>query len=98
MFIQGKFITLFAFMFGIGFAIQMERADRSGVTSRIFYVRRLAVLLLFGLVHFFFVWWGDILAPYAILGFALMLFRQRSQKALLRWSAVLYAYPLCLAR
>jgi uncharacterized protein len=95
-FIQGKFITLFAFMFGIGFAIQMERADRSGVTSRMFYVRRLAVLLLFGLVHFFFVWWGDILAPYAILGFALMLFRQRSQKALLRWSAVLYAYPVLL--
>jgi uncharacterized protein len=96
LFIQGKFITLFAFMFGIGFAIQMERADRSGVTSLIFYVRRLAILLLFGIAHFVFVWWGDILAPYAILGFALMLFRKRSQKALLRWAAVLYAWPLLL--
>ena len=95
-FIQGKFITLFAFMFGIGFAIQMERADLSGIASRIFYVRRLAVLLLFGAIHFVFVWWGDILAPYALLGFLLMLFRTRSQKALLRWSAVLYAYPLLL--
>lgn len=46
LFIQGKFITLFAFMFGIGFAIQMERADRSsGIASRIFYVRRLSRLL-----------------------------------------------------
>jgi uncharacterized protein len=95
-FIQGKFITLFAFMFGIGFAIQMERADRSGVTSLAFYVRRLAILLLFGIAHFIFVWWGDILAPYAILGFALMLFRTRSQKSLLRWSAVLYLYPFLL--
>ena len=95
-FIQGKFITLFAFMFGIGFAIQMERADLSGTASRFFYVRRLAILLLFGMVHFVFVWWGDILAPYAILGFLLMLFRKRSQKALLRWSAVLYAYPTVL--
>ena len=96
-FIQGKFITLFAFMFGIGFAIQMERADRSGVTSRMFYVRRLAILLLFGILHFILIWWGDILAPYAILGFALMLFRNRSQKALLRWSALLVLYPLILA-
>jgi uncharacterized protein len=94
--IQGKFITLFAFMFGIGFAIQMERADRRGATSRIFYVRRLAVLLLFGIVHFVFVWWGDILAPYALMGFLLMLFRNRSQKAILRWSAALYAWPLVL--
>ena len=69
LFIQGKFITLFAFMFGIGFAIQMERADRSGIASRIFYVRRLAILLLFGALHFVFVWWGDILAPYALMGF-----------------------------
>jgi uncharacterized protein len=96
LFIQGKFITLFAFMFGIGFAIQMERADRSGIASRIFYVRRLSILLLFGVLHFVFIWWGDILAPYALLGFVLMLFRKRSQKALLRWSAVLYAWPLLL--
>jgi uncharacterized protein len=97
LFIQGKFITLFAFMFGVGFAIQMERADRSGITSRVFYVRRLAVLLLFGVLHFVFVWWGDILVPYALLGFLLMLFRKRSQQALLRWAAVLYAYPILLA-
>lgn len=95
-FIQGKFITLFAFMFGIGFAIQMERADRSGVRSRMFYVRRLAILLVFGILHFVLIWWGDILAPYAILGFALMLFRNRSQKALLRWSVLLFLYPLLL--
>ena len=96
LFIQGKFITLFAFMFGLGFAIQMERADRSGIASRIFYVRRLAILFLFGAVHFVFVWWGDILAPYALLGFVLMLFRKRSQKAVLRWAAALYAYPVLL--
>ncbi|HET9467297.1 MAG TPA: DUF418 domain-containing protein [Vicinamibacterales bacterium] len=96
-FIQGKFITLFAFMFGIGFAIQMERADRSGVASRMFYVRRLAILLLFGLLHFILIWWGDILSPYAILGFALLLFRNRSQKALLRWSVGLFLYPLLMA-
>jgi uncharacterized protein len=96
-FIQGKFITLFAFMFGIGFAIQMERADRRGAASRTFYVRRLAVLLVFGIVHFVFIWWGDILMPYALMGFLLLLFRRRSQTTILRWSAVLYAWPIVLA-
>src|SRR5687768_18530182 len=48
-FVQGKSITLFAFMFGIGFAIQMYRADGSGVTSRMRDVRRLAILLLLGM-------------------------------------------------
>lgn len=97
LFIQGKFITLFSFMFGIGFAIQMERADVKGLQSRAFYFRRLVVLLLFGLIHSIFVWWGDILLPYALLGFLLPLFRKRSQKSLLKWSAGLYAYPAALA-
>ena len=96
-FIQGKFITLFAFMFGLGFAIQMERADRSGVESRAFYVRRLAILFLFGMLHFVLIWWGDILAPYALMGLFLLLFRKRSQKAVLRWSLFFYAWPQLLA-
>jgi uncharacterized protein len=95
-FIQGKFVTLFAFMFGIGFAIQMERADRAGEASSTFYVRRLVVLLLFGLAHFVFIWWGDILASYALMGFLLLLFRRRSQKTILRWAAALYAWPIVI--
>ena len=96
-FISGKFITLFSFMFGIGFAIQMERADARGVRSRVFYVRRLAVLLLFGIAHSVLLWWGDILAPYALMGFLLLLFRNRSQRSILRWSMVLYAYPVIVS-
>lgn len=94
LFISGKFITLFAFMFGIGFAIQMDRADLKGLGSRAFYLRRLTVLLLFGLAHSVLFWWGDILGPYAALGFALFLFRKRSQKAILWWAAGFYVYPV----
>jgi uncharacterized protein len=96
-FISGKFITLFSFMFGIGFAVQMERADARGIHASTFYVRRLVVLLLFGLAHSLFLWWGDILAPYAIMGFFLILLRRRSQRTILRWSALIYAYPLIVS-
>jgi len=88
-FIQGKFITIFAVLFGLGFAIQMERAAARG-QGRGFYIRRLMVLLLFGIVHSFGLWWGDILLTYALGGFILLLFRDRHQSILLRWGWGLY--------
>jgi len=95
--ITGKFITLFSFLFGIGFAMQMERAGARGVSPRSFYLRRLGVLLLLGVVHSLLLWWGDILAPYALMGFALFGFRKRSQKTVLLWAAACYAWPLVLS-
>jgi uncharacterized protein len=93
LFISGKFITLFAFLFGIGFAIQMDRAAERGVPSR-FYLRRLSILLVFGLLHGFLLWTGDILAPYALMGFALYLFRNRRQKTIARWAVACYLWPM----
>jgi uncharacterized protein len=51
-------------------------------------------LLLFGLFHLFLIWMGDILTLYALLGFVLILFRDVSNKNLLRWSLILLALPV----
>ena len=91
--ISGKFITIFAFLFGIGFAIQIDRARERGASSR-FFLRRLSALLLFGLAHGFLLWFGDILLPYALMGFALYLFRNRTRKSVARWAVGLYLWPL----
>lgn len=93
LFISGKFITLFSFLFGLGFAVQMDRASARGLAKQTFYLRRLGVLLLMGLAHMFLVWWGDILTAYALMGFLLFLFRRRSQKTILWWAAGLYCWP-----
>jgi uncharacterized protein len=85
----GKFITIFSFLFGLGFAVQMGRAEQRGVSIVPLYTRRLGVLLALGLAHLFLLWYGDILSSYALLGFALLLFRNRSDKTLLGWAAVL---------
>ncbi|MBI1788945.1 MAG: DUF418 domain-containing protein [Acidobacteria bacterium] len=95
--IQGKFITLFAFLFGVGFAVQLSRAEARGARFRGFYSRRLLGLILIGLAHELFLWWGDILVPYALGGFLLMLFRKRSDKAILIWALVLYWLPMVAA-
>jgi uncharacterized protein len=97
-FAQGKFYTLFSFLFGAGFGLQLLRVrerDPEGF-PRVFR-RRLAVLLVIGLLHLFFVWWGDVLHLYALLGFALLLFRERPDKTLLIWVAALTLIPLALA-
>lgn len=96
-FISGKFITIFSFLFGLGFAVMMDRAEARGVTKRRFYLRRLAVLLVFGLVHAILFWYGDILAAYALMGFVLFLFRRSSQRKVLIWGFLFYSWPLFVA-
>src|ERR1700676_2244254 len=93
-FIQGKFITIFSFLFGLGFAIQMSRAEAKGVRFMGFYPRRLVVLALFGLLHGMLIWAGDVLLTYAFSGAILLLFRNRQQKTLLWWAGSLFALPI----
>jgi len=91
---QGKFVTLFSFLFGLGFAVQMTRAEERG-RSVSFYPRRLFFLLLIGLFHAWIIWPGDILIGYALCGFLLFLFRKRSQKTIAIWALSLFAvFPL----
>ena len=80
--IDGKMRGLFTLLFGAGMALFMERAWARGAT-RWLQVRRLAWLLVFGLLHFFFIWRGDILTLYALGGFGGLLFLRASAKALM---------------
>jgi uncharacterized protein len=96
-FVQGKFITLFAFLFGVGFAVQLERSQsRSGKFGRT-YARRLFILLIFGLIHGLLIWWGDILLVYALTGFLLLLFRQRRDRTLVAWAIAAFLVPVLLS-
>ena len=68
-----KAFALFSMLFGVGLAIQYERLSRVGTPMR-WLARRLAVLLMFGVVHLFFIWNGDILTEYALAGFCVLPF------------------------
>jgi len=93
-FVQGKFVSIFSFLFGMGFAIQMSRAEARGVRFVGFYPRRLLALALFGLIHGLLIWAGDILLIYALSGAILLLFRKRQQKTLLWWAGGVLALPI----
>ena len=83
MLIDTKAYTILATLFGLGFAIQMRRAEVRGGDSGRVYRRRLFVLVGIGLAHALLLRNGDILAPYAIMGFFLLLFRRASNRVLL---------------
>lgn len=85
--IRGKFFSLFAFLFGIGFAVQMDSAGRRGADFNRHFIRRLAALLAIGLTHAC-VWYGDILKDYALIGFVLLLSARWSVTVTARAAAV----------
>ena len=95
-FIQGKFITIFAVLFGVGFGVQVERSLARGGKFNWTWARRCIVLLLFGLVHGLAIWFGDILLVYALIGLMLLPFKRRQDKTLIVWAAILFLVPLKL--
>ena len=94
--IREKFIVLFTLLFGIGFALQMDRADRRGRSGIPLFRRRMAWLLALGLAHAALLWWGDILAFYAIVGLLLALFHRAGDRALLGLGSTLVVVPALL--
>jgi uncharacterized protein len=90
----GKFYSLFSFLFGFGMAVQMARAEARGAPFVRLYGRRLCVLLGIGLCHAVFLWAGDILVSYAILGFVLLLFRRCRPGTLIVWALACLFVPV----
>jgi len=92
--IDGKFYSIFSILFGIGFVVQYNNVKKGKRSFVPFFSRRMLGLLLIGGFHLVFVWPGDILTLYALLGFVLILFRNFNDKSLLRWAAVLLLLPV----
>lgn len=65
--VDGKMRGLFTLLFGAGMYLFMERAWASGATRKL-QAWRLILLMIFGMVHFFFIWAGDILFYYGLFG------------------------------
>jgi len=89
-FAAGKVWPVLAFLFGLGFAVQLARA-RAGTPILPRYARRLTALLAIGLLHNVLLWDGDILVNYALIGFLLLPFARRRPRTTLRWAIGLLA-------
>jgi len=95
--LQGKARSAFAFLFGVGFGLLMQRAQARGGGFGTLYLRRVLILLAIGIGNLAFLYWGDILIVYAVLGMVLMLFRDAGQRALLVLGLGLIILPPVIA-
>ena len=94
--IEAKFYSLFSLLFGVGFAVFVQRAAVRGADAARLFKRRLTGLLIIGLVHTFLIWMGDILATYAIIGCALVPFLRKDDRAILLWAVAMLLLPIVL--
>ena len=94
--VQGKFYSLFSFLFGIGLAVFIERAAARGVDAVALFRRRLLGLMAIALVHTTLIWFGDILLTYSLLGFLLVPFLHRSDERVFRWAVAMLLLPIGL--
>lgn len=90
---QGSFYPLFSFLFGYGLVLMYESNTKKGVSFYPIAVRRLLMLLAIGIVHAVFIWHGDILINYALLGMLLLLFLKLSGKSMLIVGGLIWFIP-----
>ncbi len=87
--IDGKMRGLFSILFGASMLLIIDRAEANGRSPAKTHYARMIVLLLFGLFHFYVIWFGDILALYAMVGMIAYSFRKRATKTMLVWATAL---------
>jgi uncharacterized protein len=92
---QGKFFVLFSFLFGWGLAIQLAASERAGVSGSVRFLRRLLGLAVIGVAHAVFVFFGDILVLYAVLGIPLLSLRKASPHVLVYVASGAIAVGVC---
>lgn len=89
--VVGSFMPIFAFMFGFGMIKLSESLQSRELRPKCHLARRFLMLFGIGMLHITFLWEGDILMFYGVLGFFLLMFLNRKPKTLQIWAVLLLA-------
>jgi len=93
---DSKFMSLFSMLFGAGILLFTSRIEKRGVRPAKYYYSRSFWLLVTGLLHAYFIWYGDILVNYAICSLFLYLMRKVSAKKQFITGIILISVPSML--
>jgi uncharacterized protein len=72
---DGKFIAMFAMLFGAGIAMLAARGATQGLAAAPQHYRRMATLFVIGILHAYLLWYGDMLVTFALSGALVFLHR-----------------------
>ena len=88
----GKFYLLFSFLFGYS----SNYVIRNDSSNRTRWIKRCFVLIAFGALHFTFLWHGDIIFMYGLLGLLLTFFFFRADSTIMIWSRIIFSISTIL--
>ncbi len=93
LFFYTKFFPIFSLLFGLGISMQALKFFDENKLSFSFFGRRMLILFFFGIFHIIFLWSGDVLNLYAIIGLFTTLMIKRSNKLILMLSVLFIFFP-----
>ena len=91
-FVDGRFRALFSILFGASLTLVVTRAIEAGKKGWQVHYARMIVLLLFGCIHYYVLWWGDILMNYALVGMIAFFFWRLKPRLLVLAAVVALAF------
>jgi uncharacterized protein len=91
-----KFMSIFSMLFGAGVLLLYGRIKEKGGHPATIHYRRNLWLLIFGLIHAYLIWYGDILVAYSLCAFLVYIFRKLKPGALLGIGAAFFIVPMLL--
>lgn len=94
--VEGRAISVFGILFGAGIILSTEQKDRFRLPVAAHFYRRYGILAGIGLIHAYFVWFGDILFPYALAAFLVFLMRKFSPKILMPLGVLLVTIGIAI--
>lgn len=95
-FADSKFMTLFSILFGAGILLFANKIESKGFKPAGLHYSRTFWLLIIGLIHAYFLWYGDILVTYALCALFIFLLRKLAPKRLLVIGIIIFSIPSLL--
>ena len=90
-FFDEKMMAIFSMLYGAGIVLLTSRIETRGAQSLPIFLRRSFWLLIFGLLHAYLLWSGDILFSYAVCGVLVYPFRKWPARRLLVMGVLLFS-------
>src|SRR5690625_1531300 len=90
--IEGSFLPIFTFLFGYSLIKMRDSLERKQLRIKSHLFRRSLILIVFGYIHATYLWEGDILTLYGVMGILLLIFVNRKAKTMLIWSIILFSF------
>lgn len=82
-FLRDKARALFALMFGVSFALQLERSQQRSESFKRMFIKRMALLAVIGLIHGHLIYYFEILRLYAMASLLMLILWRLPNRALL---------------